>query len=194
MSDEEADEPDWDDVMAPHLEYFSDRANLIFSYHFFVFEFEGDADLVLEASESHRAWSLKTIQSACLHATLIALRDLDDFFKPRDKDTRKDDLRASDFGDTRSRQFLAGERKWIDKLIAHTTQLGPSKLGYRWEVLELISKAVAQCDSFLEFIRAEYGLSHFNTCIAAVSLQARSKAILKWIKEEAEKRKTEDGV
>ena len=184
MSDDEVDKQD--NKIAPYLEYFAERSNLLFSYNFCILAFRGDEGFNKEASDKDRAWMLKTIHNACLHASLIALRDLEDFFTPRNSQTKKDDLRASDFGMSSSLRFLTEqERTWINKLIAHTTQHGPSKVGYRWDILELISKAVAQCDAFLEWIKNNYSIDHFYTWTAAVAIQAKTKAILKAIQKEA---------
>lgn len=189
MSDDSAE--NLDRKVAPHLEYFADRSNLLFSYYFYILEFRDDEDFAKEASENDRVWMLKTIQNACLHTSLIALRDLEDFFTARTSRTKQDDLRASDFGMSQSLTFLtAEERKWINKLIAHTTQHGAAKVGYRWDLLELISKAVAQCDAFLEWIKKNYSLEHFNTWTAAAATQAKTKAILKAIQQEAKHKKT----
>lgn len=190
MNDESPDE--LDKKVAPHLEYFSDRSNLLFSYHFCTLEFQNDEDFEADVSENDRAWMLRTIQNACLHTSLIALRDLDDFFTPRTKSTRKDDLRASDFGmETSLRFLLENERTWINKLIAHTTQHGAGKAGYPWDILELISKAVAQCDAFLKWIEDHYSLEHFNTWTAAVAIRAKTKAILQAIQEESIRQQAE---
>jgi len=185
MNNESAD--DLDKRVAPHLEYFADRSNLLFAYHFSVAEFKGDKDFSKDVSESNRAWALKTIQNACLHSSLMAVRDLDDFFTPRTKDAQPDDLRASDFGMQTPLSFLTkDERKWINKLIAHTTQHGVVKMKFQWDVLELISKAVAQCTAFLEWIKNNYSSSdHFNTWTAALGIQAKTKAIFGWIQIES---------
>ena len=185
MNDETSDE--FDLRMAPHLEYLGDRMNLLFAYHFCVVEFEGDERLDEDVAECDRAWMLKTIQNACLHTSLIALRDIDDFFSP--KKSKPDDLRALDYGMTGSRQFLAvDERNSINTLIAHTTTHGASKVGYRWDILELTSKAVAQCDTFLQWIMDYYSLEHFNIWTAAATIQAKTKAVLKWVQGEARRR------
>jgi len=188
VSDDSAGE--LDRITAPHLEYFADRCNLLFSYHFCILEFRDDEDLTKERGENDRVWMLKTIQTACLHTSLIALRDLDDFFTARTPQTKKDDLRASDFGMGGSFTFLtADNRKWINKLIAHTTKHGAAQLGYQWALLDLIAQAVAQCDAFLEWIKKNYSLDHFYTWTAAVAIQAKTKAILKAVQDEAEREK-----
>jgi len=185
MNNESAD--DLDKRVAPHLEYFADRSNLLFAYHFSVAEFKGDKDFSKDVSESNRAWALKTIQNACLHSSLMAVRDLDDFFTPRTSKTQMDDLRASDFGMLKSLRFLIdNERISINKLIAHTTQHGSSNLGYKWDIHELIFKAAAQCDAFLEWIKDSCNSSdHFETWTSALAIQAKTKSILKWAQKEA---------
>ena len=173
-----------DKRMSPHLLYFADRTNLLFAWHFCTLEFLEDEDFALCASENDRAWSLKTIQNACLHTTLMSIRDLDDFFTPRNERTKKDDLRASDFNFNGSHSFLSrDERQKINKLIAHTTQVGATQLGYRWDLLELITKSVMQCDTFLDWIKETYSAAHLDTYIAALTTQAKTKAILAYIKK-----------
>lgn len=187
MDDKSPDEVD--DNIAPHLEYFAERSNLLFSYHFCIIEFQDDERFQGDAAEDDRTWMLMTIKNACLHTSLIALRDLEDFFTPRTRnDSRSDDLKASDFGMKSSLPFLTtDERRWINKLIAHTTQHGAGRVGYRWDILELISKAVAQCDTFLEWIKQNYGPDHFYTWTAAAATQAKTKAIMKAIQEESKR-------
>ena len=188
MSDESADEVD--KKIAPYLEYFAGRSNLMFSYHFCVLEFKDDEDFRRDASEGDRIWMLKTIQNACLHTSLMALRDLEDFFTPRTRSSKPDDLKASDFGMDDALGFLAEEeRKWINKLVAHTTQHGAAKVGYSWDLLELISKAVAQCDAFLEWMKENYSLEHLDTWIAAAGTQAKTKAILRAIQRESKRQR-----
>jgi len=189
MSNESAVEVDKKD--APHLEYFAERSNLLFSYHFCVLEFRDDEDCRREASENDRTWMLKTIQSACLHTSLIALRDLEDFFTPRTSGSKPDDLKASDFGMEDKLGFLTSdERQLINKLIAHTTKLGAAAVGHRWDLLELISKAVSQCDQFLDWVKENYSSEHFHIWTAAVATQAKTKVILKAIQAAADHQQT----
>jgi len=181
---------DLDERLAPHLEYFAERANLLFAYHLCVLEFEGDSDFLRDTSETDRAWSLKTIKNACLHTSLVALRDLDDFFTPRNLRTPIDDLRASDFGLATPLSFLTREeRDRINKLIAHTTQRGAANVGCRWEILELLSKAVPQSLAFLDWVKTHYTLKQFNIYTAAVVTHAKTKGIYEYIKKEAESRR-----
>jgi hypothetical protein len=84
MNDDSAD--DLDERIAPHLEYFADRSNLLFAYHFCVLHFQDDDDFRGDPSESDRVWTIKTIQTACLHTSLIALRGLGRFFHPKNKE------------------------------------------------------------------------------------------------------------
>lgn len=175
-----------DDGISPHMEYFAERVNLLFSYYFCFLEIHGDEDLQDDPSVNARTWMLQTMQTACLHTSLIALRDLDDFFTPRTPKSKKDDLKASDFGVNDSLKFLTGtERRSINKLIAHTTRLGASNQLYSWDILELIAKAISQVDQFLDIIKKEYGLlEHFNTYTAAIVLQKKTKSIFDYIKRE----------
>jgi hypothetical protein len=173
-------------VIAQRLEYFAERANLLFSYHFCILEFQNDDDFHKEASDGSRAWMLKTIKNACLHTSLMALRDMNDFFTPMSKKSREDDLLASDFGMEGTFGFLTvDERTWINKLIAHTTQHGLENAEYRWDILELLSKAIAQCNAFLEWIKKIYSLDNVHIFIVAVVMQKKVESILKAIHEES---------
>jgi hypothetical protein len=73
--------------------YFAERVNLIFSYFYCTLEFEPDEDFRTNPANNGRAWALQTIQSACLHSTLIALRDLNDVLTTRGPHSKPDDLR-----------------------------------------------------------------------------------------------------
>jgi hypothetical protein len=93
--------------LAPLLEHFQERLNLLFSYFFCTAEFEADADLLGDPAKNDRSWVLQTIQNACLNTTLIALRDFDDFLIPRNHRTEPDDIKASDFGLNQNLGFLS---------------------------------------------------------------------------------------
>jgi hypothetical protein len=152
-------------------------------------EFEDDEDMHADPTNNARAWSLQTIKNACMDTTLIALRDLDDFFTERTTPA-KDDIRASHFGYGGSHAFLTqSERVMINKLIAHTTTVGAASQGVRWDILELVSKGVSQCLEFLSWIENEYGLAHFNLYTAALVIRRRSGAHLAFVRSEAEKRR-----
>lgn len=157
-----------DDHLAPLLEYFAERLNRVFAYFFCVLEFENDQDAKDTNWKNARAWSLKTIRNGCLHASLIAIRDLDDFLTPRTPSSRPDDLKASDFGYPQSHGFLAtSEREAINKRIAHTTTAGVTAQEIPWDIWELTSKCVAQSLQFLKWTEDHFTLSHFNLYTAA---------------------------
>lgn len=123
---------DTDERLSPLMEYFGERLNRAFAYFLCVLEFEDDEDLHANPTYNSRAWSLQTIKNACMDSTLIALRDLDDFFTEREPAKRKphngDDIRALNFGYKGSHAFLTQtERERINKLIAHTTTVGISR-------------------------------------------------------------------
>ena len=170
-----------DRELAPRIAHFQQRTNLLFSYFFCVHEFEGDQDLGGDPASNDRTWALQTIQNACLHTTLTALRDLDDFFTPRTPTTNPDDIRASDFGPVRSLSFLSQtERTGINKQIAHTTTTGATARKYRWDLQELTTKAVAQCLTFLEWLEANHS-HHFLVLTAAATCRAKITTIHNWL-------------
>ena len=71
-----ADETFDDDALINLVGYFAERVNLVFSYFYCVIMFEDDEDFTANPFDNGRAWGLQTIRGACLHSTLIALRDL----------------------------------------------------------------------------------------------------------------------
>lgn len=194
MSDAEEDA---DDRLGPLMEYFGERLNRTFAYFLCVLEFEDDEDFLADPTGNARAWSLLTIKNACMDGTLIALRDLDDFLteecppkNSKRRQAQKDDIRAFRFGYPGSHTFLTEqERTKINKLIAHTTTEGAASQGFRWDVLELVTKGVSQCHAFLKWIEEEYGLAHFNLYTAALVIRIQSAKHLAYIRSEAERRK-----
>jgi hypothetical protein len=172
--------------LAPLMEYFGERVNRVFAYFLCALEFDGDKDLRADPAHNTRAWSLQTIENACMDTTLIALRDLDDFLTTR---TRPDDIRASDFNYPGSHTFLTqSERDNINKLIAHTTTAGVASQGFRWDILELASKGISQSMVFLRWVEKEYGLVHFNLYTAAIAIRTRTESQFEFISGEAKKR------
>jgi hypothetical protein len=156
---EESD--DIDEKLAPRMEYLGERLNRVFAYFFFVFEFDGDEDFDADPAMNPRAWRLATIKCACLETTLMALRDLDDFLRPRDpkKSRFQDDIRASDFGYPGNHSFLnQTEREDINRRVAHTTTTGAASPTFQWDVLELATKGNLQALDFLRWVEKEYGL------------------------------------
>lgn len=169
-----------DSRLSPNLEYFTECLNLVFSYFFFTLEFEHDEALTAKPGKDSRAWAVQTIHNACLHTTLIALRQLDEFLTPRRSNSRPDDLKASDFGMAKRLAFLSEqERKDVDKLIAHITLHGVQSQRLAWHVHELATKAVSQCLAFLRWIENQYGVSHFLLYTAAVACRKKTESIVK---------------
>ena len=179
-----------DESVLVHLEYFADRLNLVFSYFFCTLEFRDDEDFVGEPGKSDRTWALKTIQNACLHTTLIALRDLDDFLRPRTLHSEADDLKASDFGFPNPASFLAtSEREAINKNIVHSTLRGVDAVGFRWDVFELATKGIRQAMQFLEWAEKHFGSekNYAVTRINAYVCRRKTQEIYDYIRKEVEK-------
>lgn len=171
-----------------HLEYFVDRMNLLFSYHLCILTLRDEDGFFADPSLNGRSWAFSTIRKACLNSTLIAIRDIEDFLSARTRHTKKDDLRASDFGFDRELNFLSkDERGCINKLVAHTTQLGAMNRQFRWDIIELVSKAFSQCSVFLEWAKTEFSNVDSDTWMLAVVAQSQSDKILKLIHTEAER-------
>jgi hypothetical protein len=183
--------PHDDESVSAGLEYFAERLNLVFSYFFCTLEFSKDEDFTGEPGKSDRTWALQTIQNACLHTTLIALRDVDDFLTPRTRRSKEDDLKASDFGFPRSASFLAkSERTAINKNIAHSTLPGVHAVGFRWDVFEIATKGIRQAMQFFEWAEQHFGLEHFLTWSAALVCRRKTQAIYDYIAKEVEKHRT----
>jgi hypothetical protein len=186
-----SDDLERDRELAPLLEHFQERLNLLFSYFFCTREFEGDKDFHSDPAKNDRAWALQTIQNACLHTTLIALRDLDDFLTPRAQNTKPDDIRASDFGMNQSLSFLSSsERTNINKHIAHTTVPAALGHGFRWDVFELTTKAVRQSMEFLAWVQKHLA-KYFLVYTAAIVCQGKTQAIYSWVAEAVRQRQHE---
>jgi hypothetical protein len=180
MSDEDSE---IDERLGPLLEHFADRLNRVFAYCFCVFEFRDDGDLRDDPGMNSRAWTLRTIKNACLHETLAAIRDVDDFLTPRRPATRDDDLRASDFGYQKSGSFLSkSEREAIHKLVVHTTTTGAAADGFRWDVWELTTKCVLQATEFLTWVEKTH--LGFRLWTAALYCRDRSQKIHAWAAKE----------
>ena len=178
-----------DELVSARLEFFAERLNLVFAYFFCTLEFREDEDFTGEPGKNDRTWALKTIQNACLHTTLIALRDLDDFLTPRTPRSRQDDLKASDIGFPHSAGFLAGsERTAISKNIAHSTLLGVHAVGSHWDVFELATKGIRQAMQFLEWAEKHFGSQNYaETWINAYVCRRKTQAIYDYIAKEVEK-------
>lgn len=184
------DKGDKDDELGPLLEYFAERLSRVYSHFFCALEFEEDEDARGDPGKNDRTWALQTIQNGCTHASLIAIRDLDDFLTPRDSKSKPDDLKASDFGYSESRSFLTtSERVAINKLIAHTTVVGAQSQGFSWDIWELTSKCVAQSLEFLKWIESHYGLTHFILFTAALGCRTKTQKIHEYLAAELAKRK-----
>jgi hypothetical protein len=167
---------DVDEELGRKMEYLGERLNRVFSYFFFQFEFEGDEDLRSDPSRNPRAWMLETIENACLDTTLLALRDLDDFLRPRLPNTKPDDLRASDFGYPGDHSFLTStEREDINKRVAHTTTVGSASPSFRWDIVELETKGVSQALEFLRWVESEYAMSYFLLRTAALPVRTHTE-------------------
>lgn len=171
-----------DAKLAPLMEYFGERVNRVCAYFACTYEFDGDADRRGDPTLDGRAWRLKTIENACMDATLLALRDLDDFLSARTSKDKPDDVRASDFAYEGTHSFLSkSERDKINKLIAHTTTVGAASQDLGWDILELATKGITQCIEFLAWVEKQYGLRHFNLYTAALAIRRLSEAQLAFI-------------
>lgn len=174
-----------DERLSPLLNYFDERVMRVFDCQLCRLMFEGDEDMRDSPAENPRAWVLRGIHDACLDSTLMALRDLDDFFTPGRG--RPDDLKASVFGFEKNCKFLtASERESIDKLVAHSTLRGAQKQP-GWDILELVSKGVSQSQNFLDWIIATY--PHSYLCLVAVGTKKTLESRLKYITAEVQKRR-----
>jgi hypothetical protein len=179
-----------DESSSARLEYFAERLNLVFSYFFCTLEFSEDEDFAGDATKNDRTWALQTIHEACLHTTLIALRDLDDFLTPRTARSKEDDLKASDFGFPHAASFLTeSERTDVNKKIVHSTLPGVHAEGFRWDVFEMATKGIRQSMQFLEWAEQHFGLEHFLPWTAAFACRRKTQAIYDYIAKQVERHK-----
>ena len=108
-----------------------------------------------------------TIRNSCVESALLSVRDLDDFFRPRDKRDRDSDVRATDFEKYSSPgPFLSdAERNSINQWVAHltyqpvwtgTTGISPDA-EQNWNTAELVGKATRAVIGFLSHLELELG-------------------------------------
>lgn len=156
------------------VHHFGDRVMLVFAWLFFAVEYEGDPDLPSKSWLSIRGTSvLPTVQNACLIATLMAVRDIDDFFTPRDachkmgRRTLASDLKASDLGFDANLNFLtAGERKRTNQELVHSTHHAAyGNPNEQWQIGKLVEKCTSQSLRFLSWAQSslpagKYEVSH----------------------------------
>lgn len=165
-----------DEALSNLVAYFAERLNLVFAYFYCIVEFEHDEDFTAKPSESGRAWALQTIRAACLHTTLIALRDLDDVLSPRTDRSKPDDLKISDLGYPTGLSFLtATERHRINKEIAHSTLPGAARRLNPWDIFELATKGIRQSLQFFEWAERKFAAEHFLTWSAALVCRTRTQ-------------------
>lgn len=150
------------------MEHFGGRLHLVFSYFFFSVEFKKDKKFIGEFLKTRvptmRGLGILIIQDACLNTTLMAIRDLDEFFKKRANGTRPDDLKASDLGYDEGLAFLTkSERERINKVIMHSTDTALEDPETAWDIGELISKCISQSLHFLNWVKANYSDKHPKT-------------------------------
>ena len=200
-----ADDSSEAEALSNALGYFSERVNLVFSYFYCVNEFEEDEDFTAKPFENGRAWALQTIRAACLHTTLLALRDLDDVFTPREvkeskklRRSRSTDFKISDFGYPNGLSFLAtSERNRINEEIAHSTLPGSAQLAGRWDIFELATKGIRQSLEFLQWAEKHFAASHVTVGWDALYCRTRTQKIYdyfaKAVEEKRNKKALTDG-
>jgi hypothetical protein len=154
------------------VEHLGCRLHLVFSYFFFSVEFKKDKKFIEEFLKAcvptMRGLGIITIQAACLNTTLMAIRDLDEFFQSRTGGTRLDDLRASDLGYDEGLAFLTKtERGRINKIIMHSTVGALEDTEASWDIGELTSKCISQSVHFLNWVKTNYSDNHAKTREAA---------------------------
>jgi len=161
-----------DDNLAELVEHFGSRLLHVFSYFFFSVEFKKDEKFLEESMKNPgpdviQALRIGTIQTACLITTLLAIRDIHEFFQTGKK--RHDDIKASDLGYKESLEFLtADELKRINKEIMHSTINAVKNYDASWDIQELASKCVFQSLHFLNWMKTNYPSNKHLKVFAAV--------------------------
>ena len=178
-------EPFDDEQISRMIAFFADRLNLVFAHFFCTIEFDGDEDFraapTLENFKNPRIQGLRMIRSACLHTTLIALRDLGDVLSQRPK-SKPDDLRASDFGYPPVASFLAPcDRNSINKAIAHSTTFDVAA-SQRWNIDTLVMKCVQQSLTFLRWLEENRDWS-FTAFFCRTGIESTYGYLTKRLKE-----------
>ena len=181
-----------DEARSVEIEYFAERMHLVFAFHFFHLEFQGDETLENKNLDQGRTWSLFAIHNACLHSALLAVRDIDDFFyvpKANEKSKRmvcEDDMKAQHFGYTSNASFLSDdERKSINKRIAHLSTTGVMNKSVGWDIPELVTKAVSQGLQFLDWVVKNRSIAtDFMTYTAALGCSTQTKRWLEYLTKE----------
>jgi hypothetical protein len=166
------------DDVAELVLHFGSRLFLVFSSFFFLVEFKKDKKFIerfaKEQRPDMRGFRVATIQTACLNTTLLAIRDLDDFFKPRSHESRSDDLKASDLGCNEGLEFLTkSERQRINKIIMHSTVIGVENYDASWDIQELTSKCVSQSLHFLNWVKTHYPSNNHSKVWAAADFYTK---------------------
>jgi hypothetical protein len=184
-----------DDNLAELVEHFGSRLFLVFSYFFFEIEFKKDKEFIDEfvkepGPDIIRGLRVGTIQAACLNTTLLTIRDIDDFLKPRSRETKSDDVKASDLGYNEGLEFLTkSERERINKIIMHSTVTAVKNYDASWDIQELISKCVSQSLHFLNWVILNYpGEKHPKVWAAAIKNTELIKMILTYAKRVSAKK------
>ena len=183
-----------DDTLIELVAYFAERVYLVFAYFYSVIIFEDEEDLEANPWENGRAWGLRTIQCACLHTTLIALRDLDDVMSPRTEKTKIDDLRLSDFGYPKPLSFLTKtDRRRINKEIAHTTLPVSDPTKRRWDIFELATKGVRQSLTFMEWVEQHFATTHPVASLMTMPHRSRTERTYEYFVGALKKRRKKTG-
>ena len=163
------------------VQHFGDRVMLVFAWFFFNVEFKDDPDRESLDPLSIRGTSvLPNVHNACFIATLMAMRDINDFFTPREacrtagRPTKITDLKASDLGLESNLSFLAeAERKRINQELIHSThQAAYGDSDGRWDVGELTAKCISQSVHFLDWIQSNLPPVQYGAAVAAAHFYA----------------------
>lgn len=170
-------QPHNDESASALIAYFAERLNRVFAYPFCIAAFRDDDDFRGDPSKNARTWALQTIHNACLHTSLMAIRDLNDVLSPR-AHGHADDFKVSDLGFPTSLSFLsASEREQINKHIAHSTLPGAAaRISIRWDIFELTTKTVRQALTFLDWAQNHFG-QHFLSRTAAMACRRQTQGI-----------------
>ncbi len=126
--------------------------------------------LAEHARFSDQTIAIVTIKNACVESTLISVRDIDDFFRPRSANSRDSDLRSTDFDGYQSPgPFLSNpERDSINQWVAHltyqpvwtgTTGIAPES-AQTWDTAQFVGRAAHAVFGFLDHVVRELSQKH----------------------------------
>lgn len=117
--------------------------------------------------------NLSLLQNAAIETSLLSVRALNEFFRPRTRQTRADDVVADDYpGFSTPGPFLTEvEARELNKRVFHITCQEQPLATVSWNLADLSVRAATQTAHFLGFLSNDAALSLTERTKAAASLR-----------------------